>query len=165
MQAVRSVRRQHPPNLVTDYLKILLTVGGLAHTAHSLAFVKCFAYKNPRRMALHSKRLRSRARNRRPQMIVLSWLWGIVKSVLNTIARVVVFALILVIALVAVGLVAVDGLPSNMVLELDLRKAMDDKSANRLLDIGQSKLSVMDILMTLDVAARDSRVKGIFMRV
>jgi len=36
-------------------------------------------------------------------MIVLSWLWGIVKSVLNTIARVVVFALILVIALVAVG--------------------------------------------------------------
>ncbi len=77
-------------------------------------------------------------------MIVLSWLWGIVKSVLNTIARVVVFALILVIALVAVGLVAGDGLPSNMVLELDLRKAMDDKSANRLLDIGQSKLSVMD---------------------
>ena len=98
-------------------------------------------------------------------MIVLSWLWGIVKGVLNTIARVVVLAVILIIVLVGIGLATGDGLPSNMVLELDLRKALDDKSANRILDIGQSKLSVMDILMTLDAAARDPRVKGVFMRV
>jgi len=52
-------------------------------------------------------------------MIVLSWIWGIVKSVLNTIARVVVFAVILVVILAGIGLVSRDGLPSNMVLELD----------------------------------------------
>src|SRR5882672_5968690 len=109
----RNVRRSR-----CVYLKILATVraGG---ARHSLAFVKGFAYKNPRRLALYSRRLRSRARNWRTQMIVLSWLWGIVRSVLNTIARVVVFALALIIVLVGIGLVAGDGLPSNMVLELD----------------------------------------------
>src|SRR6185503_10850142 len=98
-------------------------------------------------------------------MIVLSWLWRIVKSVLNTIAKVVVFAVLLFIVLVGIGLVTGDGMPSNMVLELDLRKSMDDKSTNRLFDIGQTKLSVMDVVLTLDTAARDQRVKGVFMRV
>lgn len=98
-------------------------------------------------------------------MIVLSWLWGIVKSVLNTIAKVVVFAVILVIILAGVGLVSGDGLPSNMVLELDARKPIQDKTANSLLDLGSRSLSVMDIVMALDTAQRDSRVKGVFMRV
>ena len=98
-------------------------------------------------------------------MIVLSWLWGIVKSVLNTIARVVVFVVILVIILAGIGLVSGDGLPSNMVLELDARKSIGDKSANGLLDLGDRSLSVMDIVMTLDRAERDARVKGVFMRV
>ena len=35
-------------------------------------------------------------------MIVLSWLWGIVKSVLNTIARAVAFVVILVIILAGI---------------------------------------------------------------
>ena len=98
-------------------------------------------------------------------MIVLSWLWGIVKSVLNTIAKAVAFAVILVIILAGIGLVSGDGLPSNMVLELDARKSIADKSANGLLDLGDRSLSVMDIVMTLDTAQRDSRVKGVFMRV
>ena len=98
-------------------------------------------------------------------MIVLSWMWGIVKSVLNAIAKMAVFVLMLVILLVGIGLVVGDGLPSNMVLELDLRKAMEDKSPDNLLDIGQSKLSIMDVVMTLDAASRDARVKGVFMRV
>ena len=98
-------------------------------------------------------------------MIVLSWLWGIVKSVLNTIARAVAFAVILVIILAGIGLVSGDGLPSNMVLELDARKSIEDKSANGLLDLGDRSLSVMDIVMTLDRAERDARVKGVFMRV
>ena len=42
-------------------------------------------------------------------MIVLSWLWGIVKSVLNTIARAVAFVVILVIILAGIGLVSGDG--------------------------------------------------------
>ncbi len=98
-------------------------------------------------------------------MIVLSWLWGIVKSVLNTIARAVAFVVILVIILAGIGLVSGDGLPSNMVLELDARKSIGDKSANGLLDLGDRSLSVMDIVMTLDRAERDARVKGVFMRV
>ena len=98
-------------------------------------------------------------------MIVLSWLWGIVKSVLNTIARTVAFVVILVIILAGIGLVSGDGLPSNMVLELDARKSIGDKSANGLLDLGDRSLSVMDIVMTLDRAERDARVKGVFMRV
>jgi protease-4 len=98
-------------------------------------------------------------------MIVLSWLWGIVKSVLNTIARAVAFVVILVIILAGIGLVSGDGLPSNMVLELDARKSIEDKTASGLLDLGQRSLSVMDIVMTLDTAQRDPRVKGVFMRV
>lgn len=98
-------------------------------------------------------------------MIVLSWLWGIVKSVLNTIARAVAFVVILVVILAGIGLVSGDGLPSNMVLQLDARKSIGDKSANGLLDLGDRSLSVMDIVMTLDRAQRDARVKGVFMRV
>ena len=98
-------------------------------------------------------------------MIVLSWIWGIVKSVLNTIARVIVFAVILVVILAGIGLLSGDGLPSNMVLELDARKSIADKTASSLLDLGQKSLSVMDIVMALDTAQRDSRVKGVFLRV
>ena len=98
-------------------------------------------------------------------MIVLSWLWGIVKSVLNTIAKAIAFVVILLIILAGIGLVSGDGLPRNMVLELDARKSIADKSANGLLDLGDRSLSVMDIVMTLDAAQRDPRVKGVFMRV
>ena len=98
-------------------------------------------------------------------MIVLSWIWGIVKSVLNTVARAVVFIVLLVILLAGIGFVSGDGLPSNMVLELDARKSIEDKTASSLLDLGQQSLSVMDIVMTLDAAERDSRVKGVFLRV
>jgi len=98
-------------------------------------------------------------------MIVLSWLWGIVKSVLNGIAKLVAFAVILIIILAGIGLVSGDGLPSNMVLELDARKSIEDKTASSILDLGQRSLSVMDIVMTLDTAQRDARVKGVFIRV
>jgi protease-4 len=98
-------------------------------------------------------------------MAVLSWIWSILKSLLNSIARAVVFVLILVGVLVGIGVSVGDGLPGNMVLELDLRKALSDKSAPQLLDFGRPSLSVMDIVLALDAAAIDPRVKGIFMRV
>jgi protease-4 len=98
-------------------------------------------------------------------MIVLTWLWGIVKGVLNTIARVIVFAIVLILILAGIGLLSGDGLPGNMVLELDARKPLEDKTASSLLDLGQENLSVMDIVMGLDKAQRDSRVKGVFLRV
>ncbi|HYK80318.1 MAG TPA: S49 family peptidase, partial [Micropepsaceae bacterium] len=98
-------------------------------------------------------------------MIVLSWMWEIVKSVLNGIAKVVVFALILVLVLVGIGAFSGDGIARNTVLELDLRQSMEDKSSASLLDLGEGKLSIMDVVMGLDRAARDARVKGIFLRV
>jgi len=98
-------------------------------------------------------------------MIVLTWIWGIVKSVLNGIAKAVVFVLILILVLIAVALFGGDGVARNTVLELDLRNAMDDKTTPGLLDLGKSKLSIMDVVLGLDRASRDARVKGIFLRV
>jgi protease-4 len=98
-------------------------------------------------------------------MVVLIWLWGIMKSVLNGIAKALMFALIVAVVLVAAGAFSGDGISGNTVLELDLRKAMDDKSSPSLLELGQIKLSIMDVVMGLDRAARDGRVKGVFLRV
>ena len=74
-------------------------------------------------------------------MVVLRWLWGIVKSVLNGIAKVLVFALILLAVLAAADAFSGDGIAGNTVLELDLRKAMDDKSSPSLLELGQTSSS------------------------
>ena len=98
-------------------------------------------------------------------MVVLSWIWSILRSVLNSIARALVFTLILVGILVGIGFAVGDGLPRNMVLELDLRKSLSDKSAPQLLDLGRASPSVMDIVLALEAAANDARVKGVFMRV
>jgi len=98
-------------------------------------------------------------------MVVLSWMWGIVKGVLNGIARAVVVVLILVLVLAGVAFFSGDGISGNTVLELDLRKAMDDKSTASLFDIGDGKVSIMDVVLGLDRAARDPRVKGVFLRV
>ena len=98
-------------------------------------------------------------------MVVLLWLWGIVKNVLNVMAGIVVFAVITVLILAGVGALTGDGMPGNMVLEMDLRQAMDDKSAPSLLDLSISKLSVLDAVMGLDSAANDRRVKGVLLRV
>jgi protease-4 len=98
-------------------------------------------------------------------MVVLSWMWGIVKSVLNGIARAVVALLILLLVLVGVAMFSGDGVGSNTVLELDLRNAMDDKSASSVFDLGTGRLAIMDVVMGLDRAARDPRVKGVFIRV
>jgi protease-4 len=91
-------------------------------------------------------------------------MWSILKSVLNSIAKVVVFVLILVGVLAGIGAVAGDGLPNNIVLELDLRKAISDKAAPTLFEIARPSLSIVDIALTLDAAARDTRVKGVLVR-
>jgi protease-4 len=98
-------------------------------------------------------------------MIVLTWLWDVLKGVLNTLAKALVLVLILIGVLAVIGLFSGDGLSRNMVLELDLRKSMEDKAAVSLFDIGQGKVSIMDVVMGLDAAARDRRVKGVFVRV
>ena len=86
-------------------------------------------------------------------MFVLTWLWSLFKSVFDFIAKLIVFAVVAAVALVIVGMFAGDGLPRSMVLELDLRRAMDDKSQPNLLEIGQGRLAIMDVVMGLDAAA------------
>src|SRR3954468_16880106 len=98
-------------------------------------------------------------------MAVLTWLWMIVKGALNTFAKAVVFVVILVVFFAVVGALSGDGLHRNMVLVLDLRASVEDKSAPSLLELKASKISVMDIVFGLDAAQRDNRVKGVLLRV
>lgn len=98
-------------------------------------------------------------------MAVLLWLWAIVKSVLNGIAKAVVFVLVIVLVLTVFSLVSGDGLPGNMVLSLDLRDGMQDKAPTALIDIANPQISVMDVVLGLEAAGRDARVKGVALRV
>jgi protease IV len=98
-------------------------------------------------------------------MRVLLWLWSIVKSVLNAIAKTAVFALILVGLFAGIGVFAGDGLPRNAVLELDLRKPIADRSPPEIFEFARPSLSVVDVALALDAASRDPRVKGVFARV
>ncbi len=96
---------------------------------------------------------------------VFNWFWLILKGTLNAIAKVIVFCVLLVAAIFITGLLKGDGLPRQMVLELDLRTPMEDKAVSGPFDFGTEQLSVMDVVLGLDAAARDPRVAGVFMRV
>src|SRR5690348_3969498 len=56
-----------------------------------------------------------------------------------------------------------DGMPRNIVLAMDLRDSIEDSSTN--FSWGESKPTVMDIVLTLDAAERDDRVKGAVIRI
>ena len=89
----------------------------------------------------------------------LHWLRDITLGVLNSIAKAVVALILLVLLLAAVGLLWGDGMPGSMVLALDLRDPIAD-SANPSAFVPQRRATVMDVVLGLDAAARDSRVKG-----
>ncbi|MDB5739234.1 MAG: Protease 4, partial [Alphaproteobacteria bacterium] len=94
----------------------------------------------------------------------LTWLRDILLSVLNGIARTVVVVILLVLVLVAVGLAWGDGMPSNMVLALDLRDAIADSAAAPGSILSPRRVTVMDVVLGLDAAGRDKRVKGAVIR-
>ncbi|HEX4304036.1 MAG TPA: signal peptide peptidase SppA [Rhizomicrobium sp.] len=94
----------------------------------------------------------------------LRWLQSIGLSVLNSIAKTVAFVLLLLIVIVVIGLFRGDGLPSNMVLALDLRGPLAD-SSNLDFNFTSGPVTVMDIVLALDAAERDSRVKGVSLRI
>lgn len=95
----------------------------------------------------------------------LRWMRGIAFGTLNGIARLALFVVLVVIALFIVGLIEGDGLPSRMVLNLDLRSSPPDSSHTPQLFFARRTPSVMDTVMALDRAGRDSRVKGVFLQV
>ncbi|MCP5410584.1 MAG: signal peptide peptidase SppA [Alphaproteobacteria bacterium] len=97
----------------------------------------------------------------------LRWIRATFLSVLNGLAKVVFVLLLLFVVLLVVSLLRGDGLPGNMVLTMDLRQPIADSDAAR---SGAAslwtarRLTVMDAVLELDVAGRDSRVKGILVK-
>jgi protease-4 len=95
----------------------------------------------------------------------LRWGRSLLLGTLNGIAKFVLVFVILLLVLFAIGLAEGDGLPGNMVLALDLRNSIPDSAEQTPFDFGQRPLNVMDIVLALDAAGRDPRVKGVWMRV
>jgi protease-4 len=93
----------------------------------------------------------------------LRWLRSIMAAVLNGIAKF-AFLLILIFAvLLVIGLAQGDGLPGNTVLTMDLRQSVPDSATSGLSISGQQQ-TVMNLVLALDKASRDARIKGVVMR-
>ena len=94
----------------------------------------------------------------------LAWLRSILVAVGNGLAKTVVALLLLLVILVVIGLARGDGLPGTMVLALDLREPIEDSRAAPNSIFTPRRPTVMDIVLGLDAASRDGRVKGVVMR-
>src|SRR4029079_6743156 len=94
----------------------------------------------------------------------LTWLRDILLSVLNGMAKFAMFLILVFAILLVVALVRGDGLPRNMVLALDLREPIDDSAAASTSILTPKRATVMDVVLGLDAAGRDARVKGVVMR-
>ena len=94
----------------------------------------------------------------------LRWARSISVGVLNGIAKFALFLILVTIIVVIVSLFQGDGLPHNMVLALDLRRPIVD-SANVNFSLGNQPVTVMDVVLGLDAAERDRRVKGVSLRI
>src|ERR1700692_355182 len=95
----------------------------------------------------------------------LRWARSILVGTLNGIVKFVLFIVLLVAVLVGIGLAKGDGLPRNIVLNMDLRDQMADSAAPNPFGFGSPHPTVMDTVLALDAAQRDDRVKGVFIRV
>ncbi len=93
----------------------------------------------------------------------LRWTRSIVLGMLNGVAKVALFIVLVAVVLMGIGFIVGDGLPEKMVLNLDLRSPIKDSSNPGVLALERTP-TVMDIVLTLDRAGRDGRVKGVFMR-
>jgi protease-4 len=93
----------------------------------------------------------------------LRWLRSIVLGTLNGIVMFGLFIVLVVVVLAGIGLAEGDGMPGKMVLSLDLRSPIKDSSNPSAL-VFERTPTVMDIVLSLDRAGRDARVKGVFMR-
>lgn len=94
----------------------------------------------------------------------LRWARSIAIGTLNGIVKFAFFVVLLFLGLFLIGLAEGDGLPSNMVLALDLRHSIADSSPYGF-TLGTRQVTVMDIVLGLDAAERDNRVKGVIVRV
>ena len=95
----------------------------------------------------------------------LRWARSIGMGMLNVTIGAILFVVLLIGVLAIYGAARGDGLPGNMVLALDLRGPIQDSVVSSPLDFGPPPLTVMDVILALDHAQHDSRVKGVLMRV
>src|ERR1700748_1585702 len=95
---------------------------------------------------------------------VLNWSRATLFAVLNGLVRFVLLLVILVLVLMAVSLARGDGLPGSMVLSLDLRGAIADSSNGQPGALIPRPATLMDILLALQDAGHDARVKGVVLR-
>jgi protease-4 len=94
----------------------------------------------------------------------LTWLRDLLMSVVNLFAKAVVLVVLVFILLLVVSLARGDGLPGNMVLALDLREPIDDSAAAPGSIFTPRRATVMDVVLGLDAAGRDARVKGVLVK-
>jgi protease-4 len=94
----------------------------------------------------------------------LRWIWAILLSVINSIARAAVLLVIVLIVLAVIVLARGDGLPGKMVLTMDLRNSIADSDASVSSLLVPRRMTVMDLVLGLDAAGRDARVKGALVR-
>src|SRR3569623_689421 len=94
----------------------------------------------------------------------LHWSKSIALGTLNGIAKVALFLVILLLVLLVIGMVQGDGLPEKMVLTADLRQSLPDSDRPGPFAVGR-KASIMGLVLSLDHAAYDSRVRGLYVRV
>jgi protease IV len=94
----------------------------------------------------------------------LRWAGSIVAGALNGILKFILAIIILAIVVALFAMARGDKMPANMVLALDLRKDLVDSAQDKF-SLGNHPLTVMDIVLGLDAAERDSRVKGVYVRV
>ena len=94
----------------------------------------------------------------------LTWLRGVLVSVLNGLAKAVMLVILVFTILLVISLARGDGLPGNMVLALDLREPIDDSAAAPASILTPKRVTVMNVVLGLDAAGRDGRVKGVVMR-
>jgi protease IV len=94
----------------------------------------------------------------------LRWMRCVAFGTLNGIAMFAFFMVLVVVGFVIAGLIEGDGLPSQMVLSLDLRASPPDSSRAPDLFFERRTPPVMDTVLALDRAGRDSRVKGVFVQ-
>jgi protease-4 len=94
----------------------------------------------------------------------LTWLRDLFLSVLNGFAKVIAAIVLILVALFVIGLAWGDGLPGNMVLALDLREPIADSAAGQSSLFSSRKATVMGVVLGLEQASHDSRVKGVVVR-
>lgn len=95
----------------------------------------------------------------------LRWARSILVGTLNGFAKLVLFVVLVFVIVLAIGLAEGDGLPGKILLTLDLRGPLKDSAEASPLDLTAHSPTVMDIVLALDQAGRDPRVKGLFVRV